>query len=215
MRHAPVRSGAFCTYRAAAPGQRPEFEKNVEAAGQVLARLPANARVVVIGITDQSFGEPLVLLDARVPEDEGYFHERIAAARRALVQSWVARTRRLAPQFTHTDVFGALLLASQIFQSAPKGRNLLVIFSDMRENAGNERPGQSRTVHPPLAGAAKGRSVPDLATVEVHVLVADNAGKSMGYWAILHDFWSRYFREAGATLKTYTVLRTPPDGALR
>jgi hypothetical protein len=195
-----------------APGQRQEFEKNVEAAAEVLARVPANAHATIIGITDQSFGEPLTLLDARIPEDEGYFQERITAVRRTLIQAWIARTRGLQPQFMHTDIFGALLLASQIFQSSLKGRNLLVVFSDMRENAGDvnfEKP--KGNVHLSPARLAKGRPIPQLQNVEVYVLGADNAGKSIAYWTALRDFWSEYLQSAGATLKAYTVLREPPQ----
>ena len=196
-----------------APGQRQEFEKNVEAAAEILARVPANAHVTIIGITDQSFGEPLTLLDAHIPEDEGYFQERITAARRTLIQAWIARTRKLDPQFMHTDIFGALLLASQIFQNSPKGREVLVIFSDMRENAGDLKLESLRPhdVHFTVAKFAKGRMLPDLKAVEVYVLGADNAGKSMAYWTALHDFWSEYFHSAGATVKAYTVLRQPPQ----
>jgi hypothetical protein len=126
-----------------APGQRQEFNKNVEATGEILAHIPASSHVMIIGITDQSFGEPVILLDARIPPDPGYFDERLTAARRALLQAWLTRTKALAPSFRHTDILGALLLASQVFQAQPKGRRVLVIFSDMRENAGNLNLGES------------------------------------------------------------------------
>jgi hypothetical protein len=148
-----------------------------------------------------------------IPEDEGYFQERITAARQALVQTWITRTRKLEPRFVHTDIFGALLLASQIFQNSAKGREVLLIFSDMRENAGNLKLESLKPpdVHFTLAKFAKGRMLPDLKGVEVYVLGADNAGKSMACWTALRDFWSEYFQSAGATLKTYTVLREPPQ----
>jgi hypothetical protein len=95
------------------------------------------SHLTVIGITDQSFAEPVILVDARIPEDAGYFQERLASARRTLIQTWLTHAKNLQPRFTHTDILGALLLASQILQAEPKGREVLVIFSDMRENAGN------------------------------------------------------------------------------
>jgi hypothetical protein len=33
--------------------------------------------VTVIGITDHSFGKPDILLSARIPDDAGYFGERL------------------------------------------------------------------------------------------------------------------------------------------
>jgi hypothetical protein len=89
------------------PGQRQEFEKNIEATAQILVRVPADTHVTVIGITAQSFGEPLVLLDARVPEDAGYFQERLTAAHRALLQAWAACSKTLAPSFKRTDILAA------------------------------------------------------------------------------------------------------------
>jgi len=55
-----------------------------------------------------------------------------------------------------------------------------------------------------MAKATRKRLLPDLRGVEVHVLGADNAGKSMSYWAALRDFWSQYFREAGTNLRAYS-----------
>lgn len=83
----------------------------------------------------------------------------------------------------------------------------------MRENAGNLKPESLRPcdAHFTIAKFAKGRLLPNLKGVEVYVLGADNAGKSMAYWAALHDFWSQYFQSVGATLKAYTVLREPPQ----
>ena len=195
-----------------APGQRQEFRKNVEATGEILAHIPASSHVMIIGITDQSFGEPVILLDARIPPDPGYFEERLATARRALLQAWLTRTKALAPSFRHTDIVGALLLASQIFQAEPKGRRVLVIFSDMRENAGNLNLGESnlKSAHLALNRYAQDRDIPDLHGVEVHILGADNAGKSTSYWTALRDFWTAYFKRTGATLKMYSPLRDPP-----
>jgi hypothetical protein len=195
------------------PGQRQEFNKNVEATGEILARVSADSHVTIIGITDQSFAEPLLLLDARIPPDPGYFGERLATARQALLRAWLTRTKALQPRFKHTDIVGALLLASQVFQAEPKGRRVMVIFSDMRENAGNlslERI-NLESGHLSRDRYAQGRDIPDLHGVEVHVLGADNAGKPMSYWTALRDFWTAYFKRTGADLKSYSVLREPPD----
>ncbi len=63
-----------------------------------------------------------------------------------------------------------------IFQNSSKGREVLVIFSDMRENAGDLNLDKSNgDGHLALARAAQGRTVPDLKGVEVYVLGADNA----------------------------------------
>ena len=53
--------------------------------------------------------------------------------------------------------------------------------------------------------------MPDLHGVEVYALGVDGAGKDMRYWQTLRDFWTEYFKRTGAILKTYSVLRDPPD----
>jgi len=53
--------------------------------------------------------------------------------------------------------------------------------------------------------AEKERLLPDLHGVEVYALGVDGAGKDMRYWR------TEYFKRTGAILKTYSVLRDPPD----
>ncbi len=50
----------------------------------------------------------------------------------------------------------------------------------------------------------------NLRAVQVYVLGADGAGKSVQYWQSLQEFWAGYFRKCGATLGTYSVLRELP-----
>jgi len=64
---------------------RAEFEKNVESITHILATLPAGAKVTVLGITDHSFATPYIIYRAELTEDEGYFKERLAKGRAALV----------------------------------------------------------------------------------------------------------------------------------
>jgi hypothetical protein len=56
-----------------APGQPSEFQKNIDAVTKLLAQIPANSQVTIIGITDQSFSQSDILLSATVPDDPGYF----------------------------------------------------------------------------------------------------------------------------------------------
>jgi len=193
-----------------------EFEKNLEATSRLLTHLPAGARVTVLGITTDSFAQPYLLLDARLDEDEGYFKERLAAGRNQLVGAWKKRCIRLHPEFFHTDNFGALLVASELFKQTPQARKVLVIFSDMRHETATinlENPAVI-AVDRFLAKAEKNRLLADLHGVEVHILGVDSAGKTVIYWNSLRDFWTQYFRQVGARLETYSILRELPDTAL-
>jgi hypothetical protein len=42
----------------------------------------------VLGITEQSFSQPYMLLSAELSPDEGYFKERLAAGRNHVVRAW-------------------------------------------------------------------------------------------------------------------------------
>ncbi len=62
-----------------------------------------------------------------------------------------------------------------------------------------------------LAKIEKRKLVADLKGVEVYVLGVDGAGKDLAHWQSLRDFWTAYFQKSGAILKTYSVLRDPPN----
>jgi len=197
----------------AGPDGRTDFEKNVEGVTRLLAQVPVSSRVTVLGITDKSFSQPYVLLSVRVADDPGYFDERLQAARKTLVRIWKRRSRDLKPQFKYTDVLGALLVANEIFDKSPKtSRKVLVIFSDMRHHTRDVDLESPRVVS---ALAVPGRKsgtieVAPLHGTEVYVLGVDGAGKSVGYWRSLREFWAAYFSSAGATLRSYSVLRELP-----
>jgi hypothetical protein len=90
---------------------------------------------------------------------------------------------------------------------------VLAIFSDMRrytEVLDLERPSTLRPAKA-IEGVEKQRLIPNLKGVEVYVLGADAAGKSIGYWQHLRDFWTAYFQKAGASLLCYSVLRELPS----
>jgi hypothetical protein len=190
-----------------------EMDRNIAAVSKLLAALPAGSRITVLGVTDHSFSQPYVLLSARIDPDEGYFKERVKSARAQLVQAWQKRSSSLVSRFQQTDLLGALVVSGQVFQSEPGTRNVLVVLSDMR----HETPGlnfakpallpKERVLHQ----VERARLVANLKGVEVYVLGVDGAGKSVAYWDSLREFWLAYFREAGAELRTYSMLREVPE----
>jgi len=194
----------------AGPDQKTEFQKNIDAVTKLLAQVPADSRVTVIGITDRSFAQPDVLLSAAIPSDSGYFGERLKSAQLQLVSAWKTRSAKLVPSFRQTDILGALMLAGEIFEQYPDAKQkMLVIFSDMRQQTRELDLESSSTV----PGFDRGRtketkiSIANLGGVHVYALGVDGAGKSFSYWQTLRQFWTEYFRGTGASLESYTVLR--------
>jgi hypothetical protein len=192
--------------------QKQEFQKKVEAVTRLLAVSPPGARITVLGITDRSFAQPSILLSAELSDDAGYFGERLQAARSRLVSVFRKQASSLAPIAPKTDILGALLTASQLFQASPGCKHILVVFSDMRSDTPALDLEHARIVSTAFAmqKAEKERLLPDLHGVEVYALGVDGAGKDMRYWQGLRDFWAVYFKRTGAILKTYSVLRDPP-----
>jgi hypothetical protein len=195
----------------AGPDGKTDFQKNIDGVTRVLSQVPAGAHVTVIGITDHSFAQPYILLSAHVPEDAGYFGERLNAARAQILRAWKARSAHLDSDFQQTDILGVLQLVGQIFAQQPDaGAKTFVIFSDMRQSTSNLNL-ESPLIVPPFSAMTKRcGTLPDLHNVEVHILGADGVGKSSAYWESLHVFWTGYFRDSRADLQSYSVLRELP-----
>lgn len=196
------------------PDDKSEYQKNVDGVARVLSQVPAGSRVTVIGITDHSFSQPYILLSAKVGADTGYFGERLNSARNQLHRAWKVRAAQLNPHFVHTDVFGALKLASQVFaQDLDACGKILVIFSDMRQSTPElDLESQSTSRFIPLIPHRLG-PVSALQNVKIRILGVDGSGRSSIYWQGLRDFWESYFQHSGAVLQDYTVLRQTPETA--
>lgn len=197
---------------ATGPDGKSDFEKDVEGVSRVLAQLPAGTRLAVIGITDHSFAEPYILLRAQVPDDPGYFGEKLTGARNQIVHAWSMKAAQLSPEFKQTDIFGAIELAGQLFtEDQNGGLRKLVIFSDMRESVPGFDFERMNSVPALQSMKDKEGELPNLTNVHVNVAGVDGAGKSISYWQRLHQFWSEYFRTAGARLEIFAVLAEPSE----
>jgi hypothetical protein len=193
----------------AGPDHKSEFQKNVDAVTKLLAQVPADSRITVIGITDHSFAQPDILLSATIPGDSGYFGERLKSAQFQLVRAWKVRSADLTPAFRQTDILGALVLAAEIFnqQSSAKER-ALIIFSDMRHQTPDlDIESSPRVPSFQQAGTRAHIVLADLRGVHVYALGVDGAGKQVAYWQALRQFWTDYIRASGANLEGYSVLR--------
>lgn len=190
-----------------------EHERNVAAITKLLSTMPAGSRVTIIAITDRSFAQPYVLLSAQLTEDPGYFKERITAARKQLMRAWLKVSENARPDFPHTDVIGALMLAGQILSETPQARELLIVFSDMRHEAFgiNLESPDFISATQAFNGVEYDGLVARLQGVDVYVAGAIAPGKLPTYWESLRFFWAKYFTKAGANLKSFTVTRDLPQ----
>jgi hypothetical protein len=193
------------------PDGKSDFQKDVEGVSRVLAQVPIGTRLTVIGITDRSFAQPYILMRAQVPDDPGYFGERLTVARNQVVRAWRLKASQLSPDFKQTDIFGALDLASQLFAADPgPTREEIIIFSDMRESVPGMDFERMSSVPPYQSVISGGIELPNLSNVDIWIAGVDGAGKSTAYWESLHRFWQHYFPGAQATLETFSVLAEVP-----
>jgi hypothetical protein len=70
-----------------------QLEKNVRGVERLLASINANSQVTVIGITQNSFADPYIILRAGVSSDPGYFGEHCPAADHSSVARAVVTAR--------------------------------------------------------------------------------------------------------------------------
>jgi len=185
-----------------------EFDRNVVAASHLLATVPAGARVTILGITDRSFREPYILLAAEVDGDEGYFKERLTAARQRLVRTWQDRRAGAIVRFERTDILGTLFIVAQLLRSDPGWRNVLILLSDMQQDTPELNLATRVRLERAMEAVVQQGSMVRLSGVDVHVLGV--GGKNPRRWQALRGFWVGYFAKAGANLRTYSMMREVP-----
>lgn len=190
---------------------RSDFQKDVAGVTQLLSNLPPATRVTVIGITENSFSYPYILLSAKITDEKGYFGERTAAARQQILRVWRERSSQLEPRAQCTDILGALIIAGQLFaQARAPEQKVLVLYSDMRQfTRGLNLETGNTTIDQELLTVGRDGFVPDLNGVTVYVLGADAAGITVQRWEHVRQFWAEYFAKARANLTSYSMLREP------
>jgi hypothetical protein len=184
-------------------------KENFKAVTRTLLGAPAGAQVTILGITEDSFSQPRVLLTALIGEDRGYFGENLSNARQQLAAAWKKRSANLECNAHGTDILGSLLVSSQIIREGRASQSNLIIFSDMRQstkefNLETTKPVQFSSV---LNRLLQGHLVADLRGVHVDIRGADNAGNNLSSWLQIEDFWHTYFKIANADFREYKVLR--------
>lgn len=189
-----------------------QFDKNMMAVQRLLGSMPADSRISVIGITEDSFGQPYILLSATISDDAGYFGERVASARQQLLRAWRKQVSRIGASAKETDVLGAVLFAGELFRQTRADKNILVLYSDMRNTTSRlnlERP-YPLNVRAGLADLTRRGLVGDLHGATVYVEGADAAEMTASQWNRVRQFWLGYFAEADATVADYSVLARIP-----
>jgi hypothetical protein len=190
-----------------------QFEKNVRSVAEILGSVPAGSAVTIIGITENSFGQPFTLLSGTISNDPGYFGERLASARRQLASAWQKRSMQIEPSAKNTDILGAALLASELFRNNQGTKQLLIVYSDMRNTTDGVNFEKEQNINSQVMLAALSRQglLPELRGVTVKVFGADASTVRITQWHRIKQFWEAYLTAAGARLAEYSPLDESPQ----
>lgn len=189
-------------------GDETEFQQNVKAIDNYIQdNIVPGEDLKVLGITERSFSSPYVLLEGKITTNKGSFGEGIARDKLRLLNQW--RKLNLKPKAEFTDLFGAMQLASVLFQTNSKDKRL-IIFSDMRQYGQGfdfETP-KFINVDTLFNEVLHKGLIPSLDGSKVWCLGVHSAGKSPAYWKGLKDFWTKYFHQSKVSeLKAFTMER--------
>lgn len=183
-----------------------EFEKNISTALGIIRAQEKSGRVFVVGITDESFSNPMIIINRSLPQP-GLFGEKLEFEKRKTTKELQAALKNIKPFSKKTDVFGALSLTKDLFGQSCQDKRLFIL-SDMRHAARGIDIGNISLVPPGIVTKAAQRGMlPRLDGVKVVVGGVHTIGKDERYMESLKRFWEAYFKKAGADLQAFTTIR--------
>jgi len=197
--------------------RKPEMRKlYADTFSTVGGRLTHGDQIVVACITERSAAELSLPINesfsafAPTTDNELIAQGQRRRAEKALAPKRAALQERFAAllddpgrrSIMHTDLFGSLELAQRVFRNRPAATRILVVLSDMVQDADGvdfDRADLSAEPARRLIDTLRaGHRLPDLSGVKVYVVGAyypDNARNRA-----IRDFWLSYFRAGGADL---------------
>ncbi len=196
----------------ASAGSQDEFAKNLRAVDGLIngVRETGGHRVAIFGITEASFGKP-VLLVSTSPRDAGRYGEYLEEWQRSLMAEWRSVRSGLSPSAKGSDLFGAIARAGVELEGIRAAKKRLIILSDMRQVGRGFNFERSVADAKVLDQVNRQGLIPRLDGVEVWILGAHTAGMDERQWSRLKAFWAEYFRRAKADLKSFTPNRRLAD----
>jgi hypothetical protein len=179
-----------------------DFEKNLEIVVEIIKKLKPGTHFRILLITEKSFDSSAIVLDRTLPRIKGYFGQVLDRSKLELIRSFENLDIKADAQ--GTDIFGALNLASMLFQDET-GAKTLVLISDMKNTAkvNLEKMAYIReSVHEKVS-----LFIPNLSGVQIYVASVSTCGKDHEYWLSLRRFWEKFFESSGGEVVLFTMER--------
>ena len=177
------------------------FPEACSAVGRVIEGLPPGV-VHVLGMTGE---DPVVLIqDYLIPVDPSPLREQFYGSKAQFLKLWTEKFRELRPNHKRSNIFFGLWHASLLFQSTQRQKELIVL-SDLRHFTRSINMERVKEVEREriLDALRQQQLLPTLQNVDVHCLGVHLQNKTPRYWQSLKDFYTNYFAETGAELRTF------------
>jgi hypothetical protein len=181
-----------------------EFQKNLDLVQELIKTLNPGTHFIAIGITENSFSAPYIIIDKNIPEEKGFFGETLAKAKLDLLNTW--SKLEITASSNATDILGAINLASH-FLGQGSEKKKLIILSDMRECLRYNLEKMSTIDVKILIDIQKQNLIPSLKGVSVYILGVHTNRITESYWNSLRAFWIEFFKKTGANVCAYSVDR--------
>ncbi len=189
------------------------FHEYLISTRKLLLTEPANSRVWVSSISNDSFGGVREVLKGWTPDARGVFTDDLTRARRDLASSFEVKSSGMSPVASGTDIIGGLWHLKALFESAlgsdtshvfPK---TIWIFSDMM-NETKDFPMPTLIALGPeqmLERAKANGLVVPMNGYKIYIYGASPSGLTPQVWVTIKKFWTMYFGAAGAELVSYSA----------
>jgi hypothetical protein len=191
--------------------EKTEFNKNIRFVEEIIRKMEPGTHLRIVGINDRSFDKPFLILDKEIHKEKGYFSEKLAKEKLDLLNSW--KQIKLEPKAKGTDIFGALIYSSLLFENEACQKKLLIL-SDMRNTTNLDLESPAIVDEKQIQNIEAKGLIANLRSVEVWALGVGTISETYQYWNSLKAFWTKYFEKAGAHLVSYSAERRW-DGQLK
>jgi hypothetical protein len=182
------------------------FREYLVGVKRLLITEPPKSRVWVSVITTDSFGSTQPLVKGWTPESRGVFTDDLNRARQELASNFEAKSSGLHAVAAGTDIFGGLWQLKTLLDTVPTQDKEIWILSDMMNETTSFNMPALLTLGPTrmLQQVRANNLLVPLKGYRVHVGGVSAIGLTPEEWNTVKEFWTMYFRAAGAELAGYS-----------
>ena len=192
--------------------RKTEFDRGLGLLEKLVDRFPAESRLSVTAIAQDSLNRPWPLLSGASPSSRRRYRNGRDPMNpwRRKIKAAIKELRLIKPEYGETNLFGFLAYAADFYGGSGQKRKTLVLVTDMRASVYlNLEKKATIDVEESLRDARDQGLIANLAGVEVYCLWLHGGLKGEDvpplYWKSLKEFWEAFFEESGATVRKFSM----------